>query len=71
MNKNEFFANLPETLKKKLKGCKSADELVTLLGEEGIKLADEQLEGLAGGVVKPPVECSNFSFGCQPLFTQQ
>ena len=71
MNKQEFYASLPETLKKKLKGCKSADELVTLLGEEGIKLADEQLEDLAGGVVKAPVDCGDVSFDCQPLFTQQ
>ena len=71
MNKNGFYANLPETLKEKLKGCKSADELVTLLGEEGIKLADEQLEGLAGGVVKAPIDCGTVSYGCQQHNTQQ
>ena len=44
------FENLknPE-LQERLKACKSAEELVALAEEVGMKLSDEQLEAFAGG----------------------
>lgn len=35
--------------KEKAKACTNADELITLIQEEGIELSDEQLEKVAGG----------------------
>ena len=49
MNKNEFFANLPEELKEKLKACKSEEEMKALLKDAQIKLPDELLEAVSGG----------------------
>ncbi len=43
--------NLSEEQVKKLKSAKSKEEMLELMQEMGIELADDQLEGLAGGTV--------------------
>ena len=43
------FNELTEEQKKKVRGCSSAEELVTLAMAEGLELSDEQLEALSGG----------------------
>ena len=39
----------PEQLEK-AKACKTSDELMALVREEGIELTDEQLDAISGGV---------------------
>lgn len=43
------FNELTEEQKKKVRGCSSAEELVTLAMAEGLELSDEQLEAVSGG----------------------
>lgn len=44
-----FWDALTEEQKEKVKACKTMDELVKLVGKEGIELPDEALEGVSGG----------------------
>ena len=50
MNKNEFFANLPDELKERLKTCKTEEEIKALLKGAQIELPDELLEAVSGGM---------------------
>ena len=50
----EMFNNLPEEQKKKFEACKTRDELMKVIEEEGIELTDDQLEALSGGTWKDP-----------------
>ena len=43
------FNDLTDEQKARVKSCKTADELVALAQEEGVKLSDEQLNAIAGG----------------------
>ena len=43
------FDELSDELKAKVRETTSAEELRLLAGQEGVELADEQLEGVAGG----------------------
>ena len=43
------FKDLTSEQQAKVKACKSGDELIALLKEEGVELTDEQLEAVAGG----------------------
>ena len=45
MNPNE----LTDEQKAKLKSCKDSSELMSMLGNMGIELSDEQLEAASGG----------------------
>ena len=47
----KFCAELTDEQKEKLQKCKSLDELMELLGKEGIEIPDELLTGVAGGTV--------------------
>ena len=49
MNKQEFYASLPEELKEKLKACKSEEEMKALLKGAQLELPDELLEAVSGG----------------------
>ena len=49
MNKQEFYASLPEELKEKLKACKTGEEMKALLKGAQIELPDELLEAVSGG----------------------
>ena len=37
-------------LQEKLKACKTTEELVALVREEGVELTDEQIDAVSGGV---------------------
>ena len=41
--------NLSPDVQEKLKACKTPEELMELVKEEGIELTDEDLESLSGG----------------------
>ena len=49
MNRKEFYNTLSDDVKEKIKACKTEDEMLKVLGEEGIALDDELLEGVSGG----------------------
>lgn len=44
------FDNLTEEQQERVRACKTQEELTALLAEEGLELADEALESLAGGL---------------------
>lgn len=60
MNKKEFFANLPDELKERLKTCKSEEEMKALLKGAQIELPDELLEGVSSGGTPHLVIFSSF-----------
>ena len=43
------FGNISPEVRERAKTCKSTEELLTLAKSEGIELADEQLDAIAGG----------------------
>ena len=43
------FKDLTEEQKAKLRECKTKEEFVSLLEEEGVELSDDMLEAIAGG----------------------
>lgn len=43
------FENLTEEQKAKARECKTAEELIELAKEEGVKLTEDQLEAVSGG----------------------
>ena len=43
------FSNLSDEFKAKAAECKSQEDLINLIKEEGLELSDEQLNGIAGG----------------------
>ncbi len=45
--------------KEKLKACKDSNEMMSMLGEMGIELTDEQLDAVAGGD-KNWYKCDNY-----------
>ena len=47
--KQELLKGLSEEQIAKVKACKNNEELLALAKEEGIELADEQLEAVNGG----------------------
>lgn len=54
--KKELLKDLTEEQIKKLRECKSPQEILDLAKKEGIELTDEQLEAVSGGVcVQAPV----------------
>ncbi len=48
-----IWSSLTDEQKDKARACKSMDELRLLAGEEGIELADELLDSIAGGYITP------------------
>ena len=49
MNRKEFYNTLSEDVKKKIKACKSEEEMKALLKGAQIELPDELLEAVSGG----------------------
>ena len=49
MNRKEFYNTLSDDVKAKIKACKTEEEMLRVLGEEGIDLGDDQLDSLSGG----------------------
>ena len=47
--KTEFYKNLPEDVKEKLKTCTGEEEVVDILKANMIELPDEMLDEAAGG----------------------
>lgn len=47
---NEFFQQLPEETKEKLRKCKSEEEAMDVLKGDMIPIPDDVLESVAGGV---------------------
>lgn len=47
---NSDFGNLPEDLKKKLRECKTEDELKGVLLDAGIELDADRLSAVSGGM---------------------
>lgn len=46
---NEFFQQLPEETKEKLRNCKTEEEAMDILKGDMIPLPDEVLDSVAGG----------------------
>lgn len=55
--KNELLKGLTEEQAKKLKGCKSNEEILRLAKEEGVELTNEQLEAVSGGNCFTDFDC--------------
>ena len=51
------FEDLTPEQQKKACDCKSNEELKELAKEEGCELSDEQLDGVAGGVIYHREDC--------------
>ena len=49
MDLKEFYTSQSESVKAKLGACKSEEEMMQVLGEEGIELAPEVLDTISGG----------------------
>lgn len=49
MNRKEFYENLSDEVKEKIKACKSEQEMLKVLEDEQIELSPELLDGVAGG----------------------
>ena len=70
MNKNyennEFFQQLPEETKEKLRNCKSEEEAMDILKKDMIPVPDDALDAVAGGGCYS--DCGEFiSENCDPL----
>ena len=49
MDLNNYFADLTEEQKKKLKNAKTPEELRDLIDEEGLELSEDAIGDIAGG----------------------
>ena len=47
---NEFFHQLPEETKEKIRNCKTEEEAMDILKEDMIPLPDDALDDVAGGI---------------------
>ena len=47
--REELFKGLTDEQIKKVKECKSSEEILSLAKAEGVQLSDEQLEAVSGG----------------------
>ena len=50
MDISKLVGNLTEDQIAKAKQCKTPEEFLMMVGEEGIDLTDEQMDALSGGV---------------------
>ena len=50
MEIKDFYSGLSDEQKQKLKDCKDVKEMMQLFNEEGVKLTDDQLDDVSGGV---------------------
>ena len=49
MDLKEFYASQSESVKARLGACKSEEEMMRVLDEEGIELDPEMLDNISGG----------------------
>ena len=49
MNRKEFYNTLSDEVKAKIKTCKTEEEMLEVLGDAGVELDLELLEGVSGG----------------------
>ena len=47
---NEFYRQLPDEVKEKIKGCKTEEEAMDILKQDMIPIPDETMEAMAGGI---------------------
>lgn len=59
---NEFFRQLPEETKEKIRNCKSEEEAMDILKEDMIPIPDDTLEDVAGGLFYN--DCETFGKKC-------
>ena len=68
----KLFDSLDETLKEKLRNCKSDAEMQKVVAEAGLQeLSPEMLDGVSGGAGQCPWLCWNHTFtttGCQAFY---
>ena len=50
MEIKDFYSGLSDEQKQKLKDCKDVKEMMQLFNEEGVKLTDDQLDDVSGGM---------------------
>ena len=43
------FSSIPEDVLEKARACKTAEELIALVREEGVELTDDDIAGITGG----------------------
>ena len=55
--KKELLKGLTEEQIKKVKECKSSEEILSLAKAEGVQLSDEQLEAVSGGGCSDRIYC--------------
>ena len=56
--REELFKGLTDEQIKKVKECKSSEEVLDLAKAEGVSLSDEQLEAVSGGgCLNPTTKC--------------
>ena len=55
--RKELLKGLTEEQIKKVKECKSSEEILSLAKAEGVQLSDEQLEAVSGGGCSNTVTC--------------
>ena len=55
--REELLKGLTEEQIKKVKECKSSEEILDLAKAEGVQLSDEQLEAVSGGGCSNSVKC--------------
>ncbi len=58
---NEFFQQLPEETKEKLRNCKSEEEAMDVLKGDMIPIPDDVLDDVAGGA---GWTCDNYDDSC-------
>ena len=59
---NEFFRQLPEETKEKLRNCKSEEEAMEVLKGDMVPIPDEVLDGAAGGACYSNTEnCTGYN----------
>ena len=51
MEETMNFEDVPEDIRERAKACKTPEELLALVAEEGFELTDEELDAINGGVL--------------------
>ena len=45
------FEDVPESIRKRAEACKTPEELLALVAEEGYELSEKELEAINGGIL--------------------